>query len=57
MQLWSERLLQELAIKAQTSKQNITRDAEIKNKLTVTRGKVGGVNGEEEKGKGFQEHV
>ena len=35
----------------QTSKQNITRDIEIKNKLTVTRGQVGGVNGgETEKG-------
>ena len=45
MQLWNERLLQELAIKTQTSKQNITRDVEIKNKLTVTRGKVGGDNG------------
>ena len=29
----------------QTSKQNITRDSEIKNKLTVTRGEVGGDNG------------
>ena len=28
----------------QTSKQNITRDIEIKNKLTVTRGEVGGGN-------------
>ena len=28
-----------------TSKQNITRDIEIKNKLTVTRGEVGGDNG------------
>ena len=35
----------------QTSKQNITRDTEIKNKLTATRGKVGGDNGEKgEKG-------
>ena len=30
---------------------NITRDIEIKNNLTVTRGDVGGDNG----GKGFQE--
>ena len=40
----------------QASKQNITRDIEIKNKLTVTRGEVGGDNG----GKGgrvFKEHV
>ena len=29
----------------QTSKQNITRDLEIKNKLTVTRGEVGEDNG------------
>ena len=29
----------------QTSKQNITRDIETKNKLTVTRGEVGGDNG------------
>ena len=29
----------------QTSKQNITRDTEIKNKLTVTRGEVGEDNG------------
>ena len=28
----------------QTSKQNISRDSEIKNKLTVTRGEVGGDN-------------
>ena len=28
----------------QTSKQNITRDIEIKNNLTVTRGEVGGDN-------------
>ena len=33
-----------------TSKQNITRDIEIKNNLTVTRGEVGWDNG----GKGFQ---
>ena len=37
-------------------KQNITRDIEIKNKLKVTRGKVGGDNGRTV-GKGFQEHV
>ena len=35
----------------QTSKQNITRDIENKNKLTVTRGEVGGDNGG--KGEGF----
>ena len=29
----------------QTNKQNITRDIEIKNKLTETRGEVGGDNG------------
>ena len=40
----------------QTSKQNITRDIEINNKLTVTRGEVGGDN-VGEKAKGFQEHV
>ena len=40
----------------QTSKKNITIDMEIKNKLTVTRGEVGGHNG----GKGgrvINEHV
>ena len=36
----------------QTSKQNITRDIEIKNKLTVTIGEVGGDNGAK-RGKGF----
>ena len=35
----------------QTSRQNITTDIEIKNKGTVTRGEVGGDNGE--KGEGF----
>ena len=35
------------------SKQNITRDIEIKNSLTVTRGEVGGDNGE----KGLQEQL
>ena len=35
-----------------TSKQNRTRDSEIKNKLTVTRGEVGGDN-EGESVKGF----
>ena len=39
-----------------TSKQNITRDIEIKNNLTVTRGDVEGDNGEEA-GKGFQEQL
>ena len=33
------------------SKQNITRDIEIKNNLTIARGEEGGDNG----GKGFQE--
>ena len=33
-------------------KQNITRDSEIKNRLTVTRGEVGGDNGAK-RGKGF----
>ena len=37
----------------QISKQNITRDTEIKNKLTVTRQEVGGDNGGET-GKGCQ---
>ena len=40
----------------ETSKQNITRDSEIKNKLTVTRGEVGGDN-RGKRGKGFHEHV
>ena len=34
----------------QTSEQNITRDTEIKNKLTVTRWEVGGDNGEKGEG-------
>ena len=34
----------------QTNKQNITRDTEIKNKLTVTRGVEGGDNGDKGKG-------
>ena len=38
------------------SKQNITRDIEIKNKLAVTKGQVGGDNGGE-RGKGFQEQL
>ena len=42
--------------KKKTSKQNITRDIEIKKKLTVTRGEVGGDNGGES-GKGFQEQL
>ena len=33
-----------------------TRDIEMKNKLTVTRGEVGG-NNVGKRGKGFQEHV
>ena len=37
----------------QTSKHNITRDIEIKNKRTVTRGGVEGDNGGK-KGKGHQ---
>ena len=36
--------------------QNITRDIEIKNKWTVTRGEVGGDNGGK-RVKGFQEQV
>ena len=40
----------------QTNKQNITRDIEIKNKLTLPRGEVGGDNGGK-RGKGCQEHV
>ena len=36
-------------------KQNITRDIEIKNKLTVTRGER--VNNGEKKGKSHKEHV
>ena len=36
-----------------TNKQNITRDNEIKNKLTVTRGEVGGDHGRKRK-KGCQ---
>ena len=42
--------------KKKKSKQNITRDIEIKNNLTVTRGDVEGDNGEEA-GKGFQEQL
>ena len=37
----------------QIDKENMTRDIEIKNNLTVTRGEVGGDNG----GKGFQEQL
>ena len=32
-------------INKEKSKQNVTRDIEIKNSLTVTRGEVGGDNG------------
>ena len=39
-------------IKKKTIKQNTTWDIEVKNKLTVTRGEVGGHNWGE-KGKGF----
>ena len=39
----------------QISKPNITKDIEIKNKLTVTKGERGGDNGGERE-KGFQEH-
>ena len=39
----------------QTSKQNVTRDIEIKKDLTVTRGEVGGNNGGEGR-KGFRNH-
>ena len=38
----------------QTSKQNTTRDIEIKNKLTITRGEVGEDNGRE-KNEAFSE--
>ena len=38
----------------QTSKENITRDIEIKNKLTITRGEVAGDNGEREWGRVFR---
>ena len=48
--------LQEGQPTKQTSKQNITRDIEIKNKLTVTRGEVGGDNGGK-RGRVFQEHL
>ena len=40
----------------QTSKKNITRDIEIKNNLTVTRGKVERDDGGK-RGKGFQEQL
>ena len=40
----------------QTREQNITRDIEIKNKRTVTRGEVGGDNGEK-RVKGFWEKL
>ena len=40
----------------QTSKQNITRVIEIKSKLTVTRGEMGGDNGGESV-KSFQEQL
>ena len=43
-------------ITKQTSKQNITRDIEIKNNLTVSRGEVEGKNGGQQ-GKGFQEQL
>ena len=39
----------------QTSKQNVTRDIEIKNKLTVTKGDGREDNGE--KGRVIKEHV
>ena len=40
----------------QTSKQNITRDIEIKNKLTVTRGEVEEIMGGN-RGRSIKEHV
>ena len=40
----------------QQNKQNITRDIEIKNKLTVTRGELAGDNGGE-RVNGFQEQL
>ena len=42
--------------KKQTSKQNITKDIEIKNELTVTRGERGGDSGGQ-RVKGFQEQL
>ena len=41
----------------QISKQNITRDIEIKNKLTVTRGEVGGANGGGRKWEGLSRNM
>ena len=41
----------------QTRKQNITTDIEIKNKLTVTRGEVGGDNPVGEGGRVIKEHA
>ena len=43
-------------VKDKKYKQNITWDIEIKNKLTVSRGELGG-DGAGKGGKGFQEHV
>ena len=43
-------------IKKQTREQNITRDIEIKNKLTITRGEGGGDDGEKSV-KGLQEEL
>ena len=40
----------------QTSKKNINRDSEIKNKLTVTRGEEGG-DKRGTRGRGFQEQL
>ena len=41
----------------QTSKQNVTRDTEIKNKLTVTRGELEGDNEWGEKGEGLSRNM
>ena len=54
--LWAEPLTSDLTfnwniINKEKSKQNITRDIEIKHNLTIARGEVGGDSGE----KGFQE--
>ena len=46
-------MLSEIESTKQKSKQNITRDIEIKNKWTTTRGERGGYNGEKTR-KGHQ---
>ena len=44
-------------INKKSSRQNITRDIEIKNKLTVTRGEVGWDNDKGKGGRVIKEHV